>query len=210
MLTGNQSKELLLKIADLFIEKRDELARLDAVIGDGDHGISMARGARAAKERISALEEGTCRDYFKCYGRALVSTIGGAMGPLFGSIFLEISKVAKDNELDTLELMAKGLRNAELKIMDLGGAKLGDKTMLESLDPAVKALEKAFEDKESLTSAFQKACEAAKNGVEATKDLISKRGRSKFLQEKSRGHQDAGATSVYYLICEMACYFETL
>lgn len=200
MLTAENTKNMLLNIADIFIEKEDELSKYDAVIGDGDHGITMARGAKAAKIKLMELEDGSCRDYFKTYGRTLVSTLGGAMGPLFGSIFLEISKTCKGKETIGVEEFSVGLKNAELKIMELGGAKVGDKTMLESIHPTVIALESANASNMDLVEAFKVATAAAKKGVEDTIPMKAKRGRARYLQEKSIGHQDAGATSFYYLV----------
>lgn len=206
MLTSKEVREMLINIADMYIEKKEELSKYDAVIGDGDHGITMARGAKAAKEKILAVEEGTCRDYFKLYGRTLVSTLGGAMGPLFGSIFLELSKACKGSETFGVNELSKGIAEAEYKICDLGGAKVGDKTMIDAIHPTAEALLKAKEEGDNLEEAVKKAVEAAYSGVQATIPLIAKRGRSKYLQEKAIGHQDAGATSFYYLIKEMHKY----
>lgn len=210
MLTSKDVKSMLLIIADLFIEKEEELSKYDAIIGDGDHGITMARGAKAAKLRISELNDGSCRDYFKTYGRTLVSTLGGAMGPLFGSIFLEISKTCKEKETVGLTEFKIGFKNAEGKIMDLGGAKVGDKTMLDSIHPTVVALEYADENNKNLVEAFSEAVKAAKAGVEATIPMKAKRGRSRYLQDKSIGHQDAGATSFYYLIKVISDYISEI
>lgn len=206
MLTSMQVKEMLINIADMYIEKMEELSKYDSIIGDGDHGITMARGAKAAKEKLMTMEEGTCRDYFKAYGRTLVSTLGGAMGPLFGSIFLELSKACKDTESFGINELSIGIAEAELKVCDLGGAKVGDKTMVDAIHPTAEALTKSMEANENLKTAIKKAVEAANLGVQATIPLIAKRGRSKYLQEKAIGHQDAGATSFYYMIVEMDKY----
>lgn len=197
---ANEMKEMLIKIASLYIEKEDELSRLDGVIGDGDHGVTMARGARAVKEKLEAMEDGTNRDYLKAYGRTLVSTLGGAMGPLFGSIFLELSKVCKEKEEMDVNDFYIGLKNGQEKIMDLGGAKVGDKTMVDAIDPVVKSFDESVKENRSLEEAFKRGIEAADKGVQDTIPMRSRRGRSKFLQDKSIGHQDAGATSYYYLI----------
>lgn len=199
-LTSIQVKQLLLNIAELYIEKEDELSKYDAVIGDGDHGITMSRGARAAKVKVSELEEGSCRDYMRIYGRTLVSILGGAIGPLFGSIFLELSKVCKNKDVMKLDEFYEGFKNAELKIMELGGAKVGDKTMIDAISPTVFSLGESLEQRRSLSDAFKIATTVASQGVKATIPMRSKRGRSKFLEDKSIGHQDAGATSFYYMI----------
>lgn len=200
MLNSKQIQRLLSSIADLYIEKENELSKYDAVIGDGDHGITMARGALAAKEKVAQLREGSCTDYFKLYGRTLVSSLGGAMGPMFGSIFLEIAKSCEGAEEIGLNEIAVGLRNAQAKIMELGGAQVGDKTMIDAIDPAVASLGESLLENASMQEAMKKATFAANEGVLSTIPLIAKRGRSRYLQEKSIGHQDAGATSFYYLM----------
>lgn len=210
MLNSKQIQELLIRIADMYIERQDELSSLDAVIGDGDHGVTMARGAKAAKEKVANLEDGTCRDYFKLYGRTLVSTLGGAMGPLYGSIFLEISKVCKDKEAVTLTEFADGFGNGLQKVMELGSAKVGDKTMVDSIHPTVEALAKCNKDGIKLAKSFEMAVEAAEEGVQKTIPLIARRGRSKYLQEKAIGHQDAGATSFCYMIKTINEYLQEI
>lgn len=208
MLNSNQVKEMLLKVAEMYIEREDELSKYDAVIGDGDHGITMARGAKAAKQKLESMNEGTCRDYFKAYGRTLVSTLGGAMGPLFGSIFLELSKACKEVETVGLNEFAVGFKSGEFKVCDLGGAKVGDKTMVDSINPVVNALAKAVEDNKDLKTGLKDAVTAAYEGVQSTIPLIAKRGRSRYLQEKAIGHQDAGATSFYYLVKTISDFVE--
>jgi len=208
MLDSKQVKELLLIVAELYIEKEDELSKLDAVIGDGDHGITMARGAKAAKEKLNSMDDGTCRDYFKAYGRTLVSTLGGAMGPLFGSIFLELSKACKEVETVGLKELAVGFENAQAKVMDLGGAKVGDKTMVDSMDPVAKSLAKSVDENKDIKEGLKIAVAAADEGVKSTIDIIAKRGRSRYLQEKAIGHQDAGATSFYYLVKTISEYVD--
>lgn len=200
MLDSKKVKKLLLQVAELYIEKEDELSKLDAIIGDGDHGVTMARGAKAAKVKIAELEDGTIQDYFKTYGRTLVSTLGGAMGPLFGSIFLELSKACKEKDEVTLNELAVGFKNGQSKVMDLGGAKPGDKTMVDAMDPVAKSLEKSVTENADIKTGLADAVIAADAGVKSTILLIAKRGRSRYLKEKAIGHQDAGATSFYYLI----------
>lgn len=208
MLNARQIQELLLNIADLYIDKEDELSKYDAVIGDGDHGITMARGAMAAKEKVYNLQDGSCADYFKLYGRTLVATLGGAMGPMFGSIFLELAKACNGAETVGLNELAVGLKLAQDKIVELGGARVGDKTMIDAIAPAVTALQKAALDCVSLKEGLHSAASAANEGVRSTIPLIAKRGRSRFLQEKAIGHQDAGATSFNYLMKQISDYVD--
>ncbi|MBY2476712.1 dihydroxyacetone kinase subunit L [Clostridioides difficile] len=210
MLNSNDSKQILLSISNMFIEKEEELSKYDSVIGDGDHGTTMARGAKAAKEKIENLDDGGIRDYYKLYGRTLVSTLGGAMGPLYGSIFLELSKACRENDLMGVEDFYNGFKNGLNKVMDLGGAKPGDKTMIDSMVEVVKSLDESVKNNHDLKFAFQKAVLASKRGVEITKSLVAKRGRSKYLQQKAIGHQDAGATSFSYMIETINNYIQNI
>ncbi len=204
-----ETKQMLLAIATMFQIKMDELAKLDSIIGDGDHGISMARGAKAAFKNISDMKDDEpINEYFKVYGRSLVSEIGGAIGPLFGMIFTEFGKSVKTSNQMTPEAFANAIENSMNKVMEFGGAKANDKTMVDAMIPAVEAAKKSVADGANLVETAFNAAKGAKAGVEATINLRAKRGRSKFLQEKSIGHQDAGATSYYYLLNRMAEFFD--
>lgn len=199
-MNAKMTKSCLLAVAKMFEEKKEELSSYDAVIGDGDHGITMARGAKAAKAKLIEMEDSTCRDYFKTYGRTLVSTLGGAMGPLFGSIFLELSKAVKGKDAVDAASFALGFENAMNKVMELGGAKPGDKTMVDAMAAAVDAMKKAVAAGDSLVETLESGAKGAKEGMEATIPMIASRGRSRYAQEKAIGHQDAGATSITYLL----------
>lgn len=208
-MTSVEIKGMLLAIATMFQERMDELAKLDSVIGDGDHGISMARGARAAYKNIIEMGDQEAKnEYFKVYGRSLVSEIGGAIGPLFGMIFTEFGKVVKREDDLTAEVFVEALENGMYKVMEFGGAKVNDKTMVDAMNSAAEAAKKALLSTDSLVTIAYEAAGGAHDGVEATVKMRAKRGRSKFLQEKSIGHQDAGATSYFYLLKRMAEYFD--
>lgn len=199
-LSNEQCKELLNRISIMFNEKQDELSKFDSVIGDGDHGITMAKGAKAAVEQINTSKDLQASELFKLYGRTMMSTLGGAIGPLYGSIFIELSKAMKNKETVGLNEFTLGFDLALTKVMELGGATSGDKTMVDSMVPTVKVLKEAAEKQVDLVLAFEMAKEAAMQGAIDTKPLIAKRGRSRYLQEKAIGHQDAGATSFAYVI----------
>ncbi|MFD3157862.1 dihydroxyacetone kinase subunit DhaL [Haloimpatiens sp. FM7330] len=198
-LKPKEVKELLLVLSKVFQEKMEELSEYDSVIGDGDHGVTMARGFKAGAEKISDLDEDV-NGYFKKFGRALIAELGGAIGPLFGSVFTEIAKACKGEEEIGLCNIVNGFEGAQNKIMELGGAKVGDKTMVDAIAPTVESLKESLKNNLSLKEAMELAEKKADEGVKSTIPLIAKRGRSKFLQEKAIGHQDAGATSFYYLI----------
>lgn len=207
MLNHKQVYELLCKMAAMYEENKVELASYDAVIGDGDHGYSLARGNNAALAKIQALGEDTdAGELFKQYGRELTCEIGGAMGPLFGLLFTQIGKeCAKSGVLDVTE-MALGLASAAELITELGGAHVGDKTMVDAIAPTIEALQKAKEEGLAMVAAMELAQAAAIAGVESTIPLQARRGRSKYLREKSIGHQDAGATSFSYFIKTICAY----
>ncbi len=208
MLSSEETKDMLLAIATMFQEKRDELSKLDSLVGDGDHGISMARGAKEAYKNISLMSDHEpVNKYFQVYGRTLVQTIGGAIGPLFGMIFTEIGKCIKKDGL-TANSYVEALESGMNKVMEFGGAKFNDKTMVDAMELAVKYAKKALEDNSDLQEIAIKAAEGAMIGVNNTIPMRAHRGRSKFLQEKSIGHQDAGATSYYYLLQRISDYMQ--
>lgn len=200
-LESKEIKKMLLEIATMFIEKRDELSKLDSLIGDGDHGISMARGAKYAYTQVYELsDDEPANEYFKVYGRALVKEIGGAIGPLFGIIFTEFGKGIKAlNEFNKYSFVTS-IDNATKKIMEFGGAKPGDKTMIDVMYPLSQHLKSLDLDEMSFKEVTLNAKVKAYQYLEDTKNMMAKKGRSKFLKEKTLGHQDAGATSFTYLI----------
>lgn len=203
-ITKRNTKELLKAITESFEEHKEELCGYDRAIGDGDHGESMARGTKEGYEAICARPEDTSVfEYFKVYGRAMLATIGGAIGPIFSTVIMEIGRSAKvSGEIGAAEFVTS-LKKAADKVMDLGGAVPGDKTLVDALVPAAEAAE---ENKEkSLAEIAEAAQIAAKKGVENTINMQAKMGRSHFLREKSLGHQDAGATSLYFML---KCIYE--
>lgn len=204
-------KNMLIGIARIYQEKVNELTKLDSVIGDGDHGITMARGAKEAEKNLLKMSDNEpINEYFKVYGRTLVDKMGGAMGPLFGTIFTEFGKCSKEGSVLTKEVFVNSIINSTIKVMDFGGAKLGDKTMVDAMVPTMEALKKALEEGKCFKQITQIAEDASLKGVQNTINLQAKKGRSKFLQEKSVGHQDAGATSYYYLMKEINEFIQSL
>jgi dihydroxyacetone kinase-like protein len=176
-------------------EHRQELVRLDTAIGDGDHGTNMDRGMRKALERLDAAEQADAGAVLKTVATALVSSVGGAAGPLYGTLFLQMGgALAGQEEVDLAGYAAawrKGLEGVKAR----GKAEPGDKTMIDALTPAVEALENASD----LDDGLREAAAAAKRGMEETTPLVARKGRASYLGERSQGHQDPGATSTYYL-----------
>jgi phosphoenolpyruvate---glycerone phosphotransferase subunit DhaL len=176
-------------------EHREELVRLDTAIGDGDHGTNMDRGMRKALEKLSAQEQADAGAGLKTVAMALVSSVGGAAGPLYGTLFLQIgTALAGKNQID-LHSYAAAWRKGVDGVIARGKAELGDKTMVDALLPAVKALEQAPD----LDTGLREAQDAAERGMRDTIPLLARKGRASYLGERSRDHQDPGATSTYYL-----------
>jgi dihydroxyacetone kinase-like protein len=176
-------------------EHRQELVRLDTAIGDGDHGTNMNRGMQKALEKLQASEPGDPGAVLKTVAMSLISSVGGAAGPLYGTLLLQMGNaMAGEAEVDLAGFAAawrKGLEGVQSR----GKAELGDKTMVDALSPAVTALEQAAD----LDSGLNAAVQAAEQGMHATTPLVARKGRASYLGERSADHQDPGATSTYYL-----------
>ena len=197
-------REMIFAASDDIVANEQYLCELDSYVGDGDHGVTVARGFRAVKEALSAENDLSIAALLVTTGDALTESMGGAIGPIFGSIFTAMGENAEDiSEIDTAK-MAALFRAALEEVQLVGGAQAGDRTLVDALVPAVEALEKSAAAGDTLTNAMQMAAQAAQQGAEATKDMVAKKGRAKFLQEKSKGYQDAGATSMTIVLQAMA------
>jgi phosphoenolpyruvate---glycerone phosphotransferase subunit DhaL len=176
-------------------EHRAELVRLDTAIGDGDHGTNMDRGMRKALERLDSAEQGDAGAVLKTVAMALVSSVGGAAGPLYGTLFLQMGGALAGQEEVDLPGYVGAWRKALEGVQTRGKAEPGDKTMVDALVPAVEAMGQASD----LDTALRDAVEAAEEGMKATIPMVARRGRASYLGERSKDHQDPGATSTYYL-----------
>jgi phosphoenolpyruvate---glycerone phosphotransferase subunit DhaL len=176
-------------------EHRQELVRLDTAIGDGDHGTNMDRGMRKALERLEAADQADAGAVLKTAAMALVSSVGGAAGPLYGTLFLQMGTALAGQEEVDLGAFAAAWRKGLEGVQARGKAEPGDKTMVDALIPAIEALEGASDLGEGLRAATQ----AAEEGMRATTPLVARKGRASYLGERSKDHQDPGATSTYYL-----------
>ncbi|MEO0416604.1 MAG: dihydroxyacetone kinase subunit DhaL, partial [Verrucomicrobiota bacterium] len=193
-LSVEEVREMCLAVADKIIEAEPILSEADRQLGDGDHGIGMERGMNAVKEKLTAEEFASVGKVFMAMGGAMMASMGGASGAVFGTLFRAGGKSIKDAESFTAEELASFFRNACDGVCDRGGAKPGDKTMVDALAPAA---DKAAEVKgEALPAAIAAVSDAAEAGKEASKDMIATMGRAKTLGEKSIGKPDAGACSV--------------
>jgi len=186
--------------AALVAENRDHLTELDAAIGDADHGSNMDRGMTAA---VAALDESplsTAGPLLTKVGMTLVSTVGGASGPLFGTLFLRMGSTLGDTETVPAEALAAALRAGLGGVVDRGKAGAGDKTMYDALAPAVDALDAALATGVPVSEALAAARDAAEAGRDATTPMLARKGRASYLGERSVGHQDPGATTVALLL----------
>jgi dihydroxyacetone kinase-like protein len=182
-------------IAEKIIENKDFLTDLDREIGDADHGVNMARGFQAVIEKVDP-EDADIGNALKKTGMTLLSTVGGASGPLYGTAYMEAAKVfAGKTEVSGDDFKA-ALEAAIAGIQKRGHAEKGEKTMLDALMPATDALTEKLAGGASLADALDGACAAAAEGVEFTKTIAATKGRASYLGERSIGHQDPGATSL--------------
>ena len=199
-ITGTTVRDWIRAYATEIESHRAELVKLDTAIGDGDHGTNMDRGMRKAVEKVDATEGEDIGALMKAVGMALVSSVGGAAGPLYGTLFLQIGTAsAGQEELDLAGwtgALAAGVEGVKAR----GKAEPGDKTMIDALLPAVDALRAAADDGTGLAEALRRSADAAEEGVKATIPLEARRGRASYLGPRSVGHQDPGATSAHLLL----------
>jgi dihydroxyacetone kinase-like protein len=196
---AKKTKELFLKTADLIIENKNYLTELDAAIGDGDHGVNLARGFKKLKEKLEAENFENRNEIFKLTAMTLISNVGGASGPLYGTAFLNISKVISNQELDLDDLIEVS-EEAIAGIQKRGKAEAGEKTMLDTIIPASESLKNSRESNLDLNTALDNCLQAAEEGMENTIEMQATKGRASYLGERSIGHQDPGATSAYLMI----------
>ncbi|GAA1958022.1 dihydroxyacetone kinase subunit DhaL [Kitasatospora viridis] len=197
--------EAWLRAAAAAVEQREEeLTALDGAIGDGDHGSNLRRGFTAVTELLDGLEPGLPPGTLLTRaGSTLISKVGGAAGPLYGSALRAAGSALPEPTADLTDLAA-GLRAGLSQVCKLGGAQVGDKTMVDAFEPAVAALERAAFDGFTLREASALAAEAAEAGARSTVPLVARKGRASYLGPRSAGHQDPGATSTALLFAALA------
>ena len=198
-LTSDQMIKWLERFAALVTENKDHLTQLDSAIGDADHGANMDRGFKAVLGKKTEFQDKDIATVFKTVAMTLISTVGGASGPLYGTFFLQAGLLAAGKSSISAEefgaLLEKGLNG----VIQRGKANPGDKTMIDAMQPAIAAYQKALQGGESLDAALKKAAESSREGMKATIPLVAKKGRASYLGERSAGHQDPGSTSTALL-----------
>ena len=180
-------------------ENRRWLTKLDSEIGDGDHGNNMHRGFQAVLERLNAADPSTPADVLKAVSMALISKVGGAAGPLYGTAFLRASTALGTEQEVSAGDAAEALEAALGGIKQRGKAEVGDKTIVDALAPAAEAAKQAAGDG-SVAGVFRAAAGAAEQGAESTIPMTARKGRASYLGARAQGHQDPGATSTYLLL----------
>lgn len=192
---------MLLAVADRIIESEPILTDADRALGDGDHGIGMQRGMTAAKEKLEGVEFSGPGKAFMAVGMAMMSSMGGASGAVFGTLFRSGGKAMGDAEMLGADEIAAFVKEGTEAVMSRGGAKPGDKTMIDALAPAAEAASSV--SGQSLAEALGVLAAAAETGKEASKDMVATMGRAKTLGERSVGHPDAGAVSIAIIFAAM-------
>lgn len=171
------------------------LTDLDAAIGDGDHGINLNKGFKAVGEKLGSIPQKDWGDMFKAAGMAIISNVGGASGPLYGTAFIKAAPLGVGKKEITLsdfrDILNAGINGIKLR----GGAEKGDKTMLDALMPALEEINKGLDNSIDTLTTLENAYKASEAGVEYTKTIAARKGRASYLGDRSIGHQDPGATS---------------
>ena len=200
MISQQQILDWIDNFTTVIAENKDYLTELDAAIGDADHGINMNRGFQKVKEKLPTVIDRDIGTILKTVSMTLISTVGGASGPLYGTFFLKASAVAAHKEELTPEELVKLLQAGVEGVIQRGKAQLEDKTMIDALSPAIDAFKQSLADRDSLVEGLKKAVDAAEEGMKKTIPLIARKGRASYLGERSIGHQDPGATSSYLML----------
>jgi dihydroxyacetone kinase-like protein len=203
-ITTPQLLQALESMCDTIEDEKEYLSELDGAIGDGDHGVNMAKCFREVKKKLaesSAEEIGTL---FKEVGMVVLNSVGGAMGALYGTFFLKLAQESAGKAEVSLSDLVAMFQTGEQGILELGKANPGDKTLIDTLSPAVRAIEAAAKEGKTLAAALTDLEQAAKQGMESTKDMLAKIGRASRLGARTIGHQDAGATSCYFILRSLA------
>jgi phosphoenolpyruvate---glycerone phosphotransferase subunit DhaL len=203
-MTNETIRQWIQECARLMRDRQAYLTQLDAAIGDADHGSNMTRGFDAAEAKLAEMPADTAPGaLLVMVGQTLVSSIGGASGPIWGSVFRRAGKTLGEGSDISHALFVEALDKGLVAVMELGAAEPGDKTMVDALSPAVDALKGALGQGVSLEQAVTDATEAANRGALETVPMVARKGRASYLGERSVGHQDPGATSTALIVAAL-------
>lgn len=205
MVNCGELKEILCDVSSMIDRKKLYLSELDAAIGDGDHGLNLSKGFKAVEEKIQSVGNDDAGIILKTAGMALVTTVGGASGPLYGTAFMKGAAVVNNKSSidmnDFLNILTESLNGIKMR----GKSTEGEKTMIDTLSPVVDEVKKDLEEGKDSEFILENIKDIARKGMESTRDIIATKGRASYLKERSIGHKDPGATSMYYIldtICE--------
>ena len=203
-ITTPQMLRALDAMCDTIENEKEYLSELDGAIGDGDHGVNMAKCFREVKKKLAESAAEDVGTLFKDVGMVVLNSVGGAMGALYGTFFLKLSQECAGKSEVNLSDLVTMFQTGEQGILDIGKASLGDKTLIDTLSPAVRAIEAAEKEGKKLAGALADFEQAAKVGMKSTREMLAKMGRASRLGERTIGHQDAGATSCYFILRSLA------
>ena len=195
---------LLGAVANVAMREQKVLTELDAAIGDGDFGSSISSGFRKVKGHLPEMEKTNAGDILKKVGMTLATSVGGVSGPIWSTAFLRAGIKAGDKTELNLSDLSEMMESALEGIQARGEAKLGDKTLVDALHPAVKEIKQASEENISLSMALRRVADAARKGSDRTVDMVAKKGRASYLGDRSKGHRDAGSWAVAVILEEIA------
>jgi len=199
-----EAREMIVAVSRGLIASTDRLTQADKAIGDGDHGLAMARGFACVIEKVEGQEFTSIGHLFKTVGTAILASAGGAAGAVFGTLFRGAAENAADGQVLTAAVFSGLLLDGLRAVENRGHAKPGDKTMIDALEPAVRESERR--SAAPLDEALTAIAEAARLGMEHTRDMVANVGKAKPLGERSLGHPDPGAISMYLILKLMAEY----
>lgn len=209
MVTNEQIVQWLQAFTAELEENKNYLTQLDAAIGDADHGTNMDRGFKKVMSKLPSVANKDIGNILKTVSMTLISSVGGASGPLYGTLFLRASTAVAGKQELTDEEMVKFLQAGLDGVLQRGKAQLGDKTMLDTLSPAVNTFQQAIGEGKNTLEAMQQAVLAAEQGMKDTTPMLAKKGRASYLGERSVGHQDPGATSSYLMLKSLLVTLES-
>lgn len=200
MATKDQIVQWLRNLSEVLTENKEYLTKLDSAIGDADHGINMKRGFDRVMDKLPTVADKDIGSILKTIGMTLISSVGGASGPLYGTFFMRSGMAAAAKEELSGEDLVALLQAGVDGIVQRGRAQVGDKTMIDAWMPAIDAMKESLADGNDTVDALEAAVAAAEQGMKDTIPLQAKKGRASYLGERSIGHQDPGATSSYLML----------
>jgi len=198
--------KMMQEVSNAAIDAKEELCRLDGFVGDGDHGFTVERGFKAVREMLETETFGSPKAVLDAVGEELADTMGGAIGLIIGGLFTGGAEAIEDKDTFDVEDMRTFLAAGLEEIKMVGGATEGDCTLIDALSPASSAFADAAAAGQDLSACMEKAAAAADGGAKATADMVAKKGRAKFLREKSLGYIDAGSVTMATIIRAMSEY----